>query len=189
MQGTFVRTFIAIDLEPGMKTALQGLIVALKTAGADVRWAQTSGLHLTLKFLGEIDEEKSTVVKRTLQEVAGRRASFPLRLEGTGAFPDELNPRVLWAGFAAETGLLAFQAELERELERDGFPREERPFHPHLTLGRVKGPGRVRNAMIELEKHRRDSLGEMAVHKVALFESRLRPEGAEHRVLADYELT
>ena len=188
MQGTFVRTFIAIDLEPGMKTALQGLIGALKTAGADVRWAQTSGLHLTLKFLGEIDEEKSTVVKRTLQEVAGRHASFPLRLEGTGAFPGEHNPRILWAGFAAEPDLLAFHEDLEQELEREGFPREERAFHPHLTLGRVKGPGRVRNAMLELEKHRRDSLGEMTVHKVALFESRLRPEGAEYRVLAEYEL-
>jgi 2'-5' RNA ligase len=184
-----VRTFIAIDLESGLKTALQGLIWALKTTGADVRWTQTNGLHLTLKFLGEIDEEKSVVVKRTLRDVAGRHASFPLRLEGTGAFPGEHNPRVLWAGFAAETGLLAFQDELERELEREGFPREERAFHPHLTLGRVKGPVRVRDAMLELEKHRRDNLGEMTVHKVALFESRLRPEGAEYRVLAEYELT
>jgi 2'-5' RNA ligase len=184
-----VRTFIAIDLEPGMKIALQGLIRALKATGADVRWAQTNGLHLTLKFLGEIDEQKSAVVKRTLRKVAGGHASFPLRLEGKGAFPGEHNPRVLWAGFAAETGLLAFQDELERELEREGFPREERAFHPHLTLGRVKGPSRVREAMLELGKHRWESLGEMTVHRVAFFESRLRPEGADYRVLADYELT
>ena len=184
-----MRSFIAIDLEPGLKTALQGLIRILETTRADVRWTQTNGLHLTLKFLGEIDEEKATVVKRVLHEVAGRHASFPLRLEGTGAFPGEHRPRVLWVGFAAEPGLLAFQDELERELEREGFPREERAFHPHLTLGRVKGPGRIHEAMFELDKHRRESLGEMTVHKVALFESRLRPEGAEHRVLADYELT
>lgn len=183
-----MRTFIAIDLEPGLKTALQGLIRALKTTRADVRWAQTNGLHLTLKFLGEIDEVKSAVVKRILEGVAGRHASFPLRLEGTGAFPGEHRPRILWAGFAAEPGLLAFQEELERELEREGFSREERPFHPHLTLGRVKGPGRVREVMLELEKHRSESLGEMTVHKVALFESRLRPEGAEYLVLADCEL-
>ena len=188
MRGKFVRSFIAIDLEPGLKTALQGLIRVLETTRADVRWARTNSMHLTLKFLGEIDEEKAAVVKRALQEVAGRHASFPLRLEGTGAFPDELNPRILWAGFAAEPDLLAFHEDLEQELEREGFPREERAFHPHLTLGRVKGPGQVRNAMLELEKHRRDSLGEMTVHKVALFESRLRPEGAEYRVLADYEL-
>ncbi len=184
-----MRTFIAIDLEPGLKTSLQDLIRALKTTRADVRWAQTNGLHLTLKFLGEIDEEKATVVKRILGEVAGRHPSFPLRLEGTGAFPGEHRPRILWAGFAAEPGLLAFQDELERELEREGFPREERPFHPHLTLGRVKGPGRIREAMLELEKHRGGTMGEMSVHKVAFFESRLRPEGAEYLVLADYELT
>lgn len=188
MKGTFVRTFIAIDLEPGLKVALEGLIRALKTTRADVRWAQTNGLHLTLKFLGEIDEERSAAVKKVLEAVAGRHASFPLRLEGTGAFPGDHSPRILWAGFAADSGLLAFQDELERELEREGFPREARAFHPHLTLGRVKGPGRVRDAMLELEKHRNDGLGEMTVRRVALFESRLRPEGAEYRVLADYEL-
>ena len=183
-----MRTFIAIDLEPGLGPALQGLVRALKATRADIRWAQTNGLHLTLKFLGEIDEEKAAVVKRILGEVVGRHASFPLRLEGTGAFPGEHRPRVLWAGFAVEPGLLAFHEELEHELEREGFRREERPFHPHLTLGRVKGPGRIREAMLELEKHRNGSLGEMPVHKVALFESRLRPEGAEYSVLADYEL-
>jgi 2'-5' RNA ligase len=184
-----VRTFIAIDLEPGLGTALQGLVRALKATRADVRWAQTNGLHLTLKFLGEIDEEKAAVVKKLLGVVARRHASFPLRLEGTGVFPGEHRPRVLWAGFAAEPGLLAFQNDLECELEREGFPREERPFHPHLTLGRVKGPGRIHEALLELEKHRSGSLAEMTVHKVALFESRLRPEGAEHIVLADCDLT
>jgi RNA 2',3'-cyclic 3'-phosphodiesterase len=188
VKGILVRTFIAIDLEPGLKTALQDLVRVLKTTKADVRWAQANSLHLTLKFLGEIDEEKATVVKRILGQVAGRQASFPLRLEGMGAFPGEHRPRVLWAGFAAEPGLLAFQDELEHALEREGFPREERAFHPHLTLGRVKGPGRIHEAMLELEKHRNGSLGEMTVHKVALFESRLRPEGAEYLVLADYEL-
>ena len=184
-----MRSFIAIDLEPGLKKALQGLIRVLETTRADVRWARTNGMHLTMKFLGEIDEEKAAVVKRALHEVAGRQSAFPLRLEGTGAFPGEHNPRILWAGFAAEPGLLAFREDLEQELEREGFPREERAFHPHLTLGRVKGSVRIREVLLELEKHSRASLGEMTVQKVTLFESRLRPEGPEYRVLADCELT
>lgn len=184
-----MRTFIAIDLDPTLKTALQGLIRELKATGADVRWTQTGGLHLTLKFLGEIDDGQAPVVKKVLGDVAGRHSAFPLRLEGTGAFPGERNPRVLWAGFSPAPELLLLQDEFDRELEREGFPREDRAFHPHLTLGRVKGPGRVREAMLELEKHREESLGGMTVRKVTLFESRLHPEGAEYRVEAEFGLS
>lgn len=184
-----MRTFIAIDLDPALKAALQGLIRELKATGADVRWTQTGGFHLTLKFLGEIDDGQALVVKKVLGEVTGRHSAFPLRLEGAGAFPGEQNPRVLWAGFTGATELLGLQDELDRELEREGFPRESRSFHPHLTLGRVKGPGRLREAMIRLEKHREEKFGVMTVGKVTLFESRLRPEGAEYRVEAEFELS
>ena len=184
-----MRTFIAIDLEEGLKKTLQGLIRELKSTGADIRWTQGGGLHLTLKFLGEIEAERAAVVEKILKDVTARHACFSLRLEGTGTFPDGQNPRVLWVGFSGEPALLALQDELDRELEREGFPREDRAFHPHLTLGRVKGPGRIRNALQELEKHRQESLGSMTVHKVAFFESRLRPEGAEYRVIAEGELS
>ncbi len=180
-----MRTFIAIDLEPGLKTALQALIQKLKATGADVRWTHAGGLHLTLKFLGEVDEAEVASVKGVLEKVAGRHSSFPLAFAGTGVFPDEREPRVLWVGFAAGPALLALQEDLERELEVEGFAREKRAFRPHLTLGRVKGPGRVRNAVQELGRERSESLGGMTVRKVALFESRLRPEGAEYHVIAE----
>jgi 2'-5' RNA ligase len=178
-----MRAFVAIDLEEAIKKSLQALVRDLKATGADVRWVQAGGLHLTLKFLGEIDEAQAFRVKAILAEVAGRHAAFPLRLEGTGAFPGERSPRVLWVGFAAEPGLLALQGELDKALEAEGFAREDRAFKPHLTLGRVKGTARLQNAMLELAKHREESFGGMTVRKVALFESRLRPEGAEYKIL------
>ena len=183
-----MRTFIAIDLEQGLKTALQDLIQKLKATRADVRWTRMGGLHLTLKFLGEVDEEGLASVRGVLEKVVGRHPSFPLVFAGTGAFPDERNPRVIWVGFAAEPALLALQEDLERELEAEGFAREKRAFRPHLTLGRVNGPVRVRSAVLELGKEHPESLAGMTVRKVALFESRLRPEGAEYHVIAEIRL-
>lgn len=184
-----MRAFIAIDLEPGLKTALEELIRALKRTGADIRWAQAGAMHLTLKFLGEIDEGQVASVHKALEAVAVRHSPFPLRLGGTGAFPGAERPRVLWVGFGEEPKLAALQADLESELESEGFAREERPFHPHLTLGRVKGPARVREAMKELENRHEEALGSMTVRRIALFESRLRPEGAEYLIVAGYGLS
>jgi 2'-5' RNA ligase len=183
-----VRTFIAIDLEAGLKTALQGLIQKLKATSADIRWTRLGGLHLTLKFLGEVDEEGLASVRGVLEKVVGRHSSFPLVFAGTGTFPDERSPRVLWVGFAAEPALLALQEDLERELEGEGFVKEKRAFRPHLTLGRVNGPVRIRNAVLELGKERPESLGAMTVRKIDLFESRLRPDGAEYHVIAEFKL-
>jgi RNA 2',3'-cyclic 3'-phosphodiesterase len=178
-----VRAFIAIDLEPEIKETLQSLVRGLKTARADIRWASAEGMHLTLKFLGPIDESQSHRVEDILAGIAKHHAPFPLRLERTGAFPGETSPRVLWVGFAADPELLAVQEEIEQALEAEGFEREKRGFTPHLTLGRVKGPDRVAKAMAELEKHNGESFGAMTVRKIALFESVLRPDGAEYRIV------
>lgn len=183
-----MRTFIAIDFEPGLKTVLQDLIRKLKRTGADVRWTRTEGLHLTLKFLGQVVPEELDKVKEVMGSIAGRHRSFPLKHSGTGAFPNERNPRVLWVGFAAEPALLELQEDLERGLESAGFPREDRPFKPHLTLGRVNGPSRTREAVQALSGERPEDWSGMTVRKITLFESRLHPDGAEYRVVAETEL-
>ncbi|HSA96061.1 MAG TPA: RNA 2',3'-cyclic phosphodiesterase [Acidobacteriota bacterium] len=178
-----MRAFIAIDLDPGLKAAVQDLIRALEATRAEVRWTKPGGYHLTLKFLGEIDEATVERVKAVLKAAASRRGAFSLRLRGTGAFPGELNPRVLWLGIEAGPELAGLQSDLEAALETEGFPREDRPFKPHLTLGRVKGRGRLDKAMAELAKHAADDLGGMTARKVALFESLLRPDGAEYHIV------
>jgi len=178
-----VRAFIAIDLDREIKSALETLVRDLKTARADVRWVGFGGMHLTLKFLGPIEESQALRIRGIMDDVGRRHAPLPLRLEGTGAFPGERDPRVLWAGVAAEPGLLALQADLDAALEAEGFAREKRAFTPHLTLGRVKGPDRLARAMAELDKHRGDVFGAMTARKLALFETRLRPEGAEYQIV------
>ena len=178
-----MRAFIAIDLDPEIKSVLNALVHGLKATRADVRWVGVGGMHLTLKFLGPIEESRAIRIRGIMDDVGRRHAPLPLRLEGTGAFPADRDPRVLWAGVAAEPGLLALQEDLDAALEADGFEREKRAFSPHLTLGRVKGSDGLARAMTELDKHRGDVFGAMTVRKLALFESLLRPEGAEYRIV------
>jgi 2'-5' RNA ligase len=184
-----VRAFIAIDLDGEIKSALETLVRALKSSRADVRWIGTDAMHLTLKFLGQIDEARADRVREVLDEVAHRHAPFEIRAEGTGAFPGERNPRVLWAGFASEPKLVLLQEDLDRSLEAEGFERESRAFTPHLTLGRVKGPGRLAAAVAELAGHQNTSFGAMVADRLTLFESLLKPGGAEYRIVHEAALT
>lgn len=183
-----MRTFIAIDLDPELKARIDDLVRVLKKTRADVRWISTSGMHLTLKFLGEIDQPQAVDVVRVLQAVASRHGRFPLSLQGTGAFPEGRKPRVLWVGIREAGELMALQLEIDKELEALGYSREVRPFHPHLTLGRVKGPGRLGSVLEELDRRRDIVFGEMTARTVTFFESVLKPEGAEYRPVAEFGL-
>lgn len=182
-----MRAFIAVELDPQIKKTLQAFVTALRTTRGDVRWVRPDGLHLTLKFLGEIDGDAAGRVGEVLAGLAGRHEPFPIGFQGTGVFPGERDPRVLWVGVSAGPGLAAFQDELDRVLEAEGFERERREFKPHLTLGRVKGPGRIREVLAELDKRRGEAFGDMTARRVALFESRLRPEGPEYRIVREAE--
>lgn len=183
-----MRAFIAIDLDPALKAAVRGLVRGLEAVRAEVRWAKPDGHHLTLKFLGEIGEEAVGRVRAALKEAAARHRPFPLRLVGTGAFPGERSPRVLWVGVEAGPELSALQADLEAALEKEGFPAEGRAFKAHLTLGRVKGRGGIDKVMAMLAARGREDFGGMTVGKLALFESRLRPDGAEYRIVGEAAL-
>jgi 2'-5' RNA ligase len=183
-----MRTFIAIDLEPGLKRALEDLIRKLKRTGADVRWVDARGMHLTLKFLGEVEAAAIPDLEQEVRQASSVHTRFPLVLRATGTFPDGKSPRILWAGVAEEPALMSLQKAIEAGLEKRGFPAEARPFHPHLTLGRVKSAAHVHEAAAELEKYRDTVFGEMTARTVTLFESVLKPQGAEYKVVAEFEL-
>lgn len=183
-----MRIFIAIDLDSELKKTLQDLVLKLKKTGADIRWISFQGMHLTLKFLGEVGQDSIPAVENVLRTAASGHSRFPLALRGTGTFPGGKSPRVLWIGVKEEPALMDLQKEVELGLEKEGYPLEERPFHPHLTLGRVKSPSRVREAVLELEKFRDTVFEEMTVRKVTLFESILRPQGAEYRAVSEFDL-
>ncbi len=184
-----MRTFIAIDLDDGLKKSLAALVDELRPLAKNVRWVNVSGMHLTLKFLGEIPEENAAGIGAALEEMASRQRPFRLVLKGTGIFPQgRINPRVFWVGAEPVPGLVLLQEEIEREMDKLGFEREKRPYHPHLTLGRVKFAGPLDPLVKEFEQRQDRVFGEMNVRQFILFRSLLKPTGAEYSVLKELDL-
>ena len=135
------RTFIAVELPNVARAALQAHITRLSRALPRVRFQPPDSLHLTLAFLGELDDEQVDAATQATIAAAPTVPPFTLTVAGLGVFGPPSAPRVLWCGVGGDVPtLLRLQAALARRLEATGFPREERPFAPHLTLARLKQP-------------------------------------------------
>lgn len=184
-----MRTFIAIDLSPEIKNRLTAVVRHLKPVATGIKWVAPENYHLTLKFLGEVAEQKIEVIKAVLDEVVGKYQKFNLALRGTGSFPPgQSRMRVIWVGLAAGTELFSLQSELEEALSQEGFEREERAFSPHLTIGRARETQKQDRLKAELERLGQQEFGTMEVKEVELFQSILRPEGPEYRVISRHYL-
>jgi 2'-5' RNA ligase len=186
-----MRTFIAIDLNPEIKARISDLVRRLKRLDSGkIGWVKETGMHLTLKFLGEIDEGQAESVKSFLREVSGTAKSFGLSVKGTGFFPPApKSPRVLWAGIVEQPHLLELQDRIESGLEKLGFSRESRPFHPHLTLGRVRSAAGLSGVLAELGKWKDFEFGEMTIRRFILMKSTLLSTGAEYSSLEEFPLS
>ncbi len=147
-----IRAFIAVDLPAAVRQEVGSLQSELRTSGADIKWVGVENLHLTLKFLGDIEENQVQTLTEALHPIMGTTALFALQLEGVGAFPKMTSPRVLWVGVTdgqQETVRLA--QTVEQTCTQLGFPSEDKPFSPHLTIGRVRSLRQVGSLIKRLE--------------------------------------
>jgi 2'-5' RNA ligase len=179
-----VRLFVAICLPETLRPEAFEAMAPLRRVAPSVRWVQPDTLHITLKFLGQVPDSRAPEVKHSLRRAARGIPAFPLQLGGVGAFPNLRRPRVFWLGAQAAALLLQLQASVEDHIEPLGFPREARPFHPHVTLGRV-GPDAPAAQLVEAERAAGLVVYEpiMRVQSVELMESRTTPGGARYGVL------
>ena len=185
-----IRAFIAVELPKGVKSFLKELSAKLKGFGGDVRWTRPEGIHLTLKFLGNIKSEQAPALGEAIKSVCGDCRRFPLDVAGVGAFPGLGRPRVIWTGLQDPLGrLVPLAAKLEDLVAEQGFEREKRPFRPHLTLGRVKS-GRVNPELVAAIRDMSDLAGPSFVAEhLVLFQSVLKPSGAEYTPLFQGEFS
>lgn len=184
-----IRTFIAIELSPEIQSELAAVQDKLKESGSDVKWVKPENIHLTLKFLGYVSGPQLKSIFEAVDESVERITPFPLFFSGLGAFPGLGNPRVLWVGVKeGEEMLSRINQNLEGILKRNGFPGEERKYHPHLTLGRVKSSKNKAQLIGAVKSEKDCSVGSMEVKKITIMQSILKPEGPEYKPLHVSEL-
>jgi 2'-5' RNA ligase len=183
-----VRTFIAVDLPREVKQQIGDIGAGLRPLSRSVRWVRPESLHLTLKFLGEISQERLPGIFTALSENLPGRASFDLVLADLGGFPNLRRPRVLWVGVEqGEEQLKGLQEMVEEAMVQCGFDRERRAFSPHLTIGRVKSAQGLEAVLDRLPSisYRSDRI---AVSAVKVMRSQLKPTGAEYSALQVFPL-
>jgi len=184
-----MRTFIAVDLDDSLKTHFVNIINRLDTGTGSIKWITRQGMHITLKFLGEISESQKSDVERVLDQVTNKHSSFLLQCRGAGTFPhNSKNPRVLWIGLDKNEALETLHSDIEEELAGLGFPKDNRLFFPHLTLGRVKKKVQLHTVLSGLQQYHHEHFGDIIVKKVIYYRSTLKPAGAEYTVLSEHEL-
>jgi RNA 2',3'-cyclic 3'-phosphodiesterase len=178
-----MRTFIAIPLPVDCRLLLDQMQQSLRGYGAEVGWVAIPSIHLTLKFLGEVNPELIPGMAAALQAASKPISSFELHLRGLGCFPNQKNPRVIWCGIEGDTDALAqLQQSIEAVCEPFGFPPEERAFKPHLTLGRVKGKRNLQ-PLLDCIKIGSGLERSFRADRFNIYRSTLKPRGAVYDVL------
>jgi 2'-5' RNA ligase len=194
-----IRAFIAVEVSEAVAERAGAIIERLRASGTgDVKWVQPHHFHLTLKFLGQTRRSDLPALSEALREVAGRVAPFMLTLSGVGAFPSVRRPRVIWLGAAAGGEMLVGLAGATDEVcTALGWAREEKTYHPHLTLGRVRerprgapsrAPASPEALTRALERESGAEAGETRVERIVLVRSELQRGGPVYTVLEGFPL-
>ena len=183
-----IRTFVSVPLPASLIEAVRHYQQPLAAFDSDVRWVSADNLHITLKFLGDVDESRVPGMSFALKAALASETSFSAAMEGSGTFPASGAPRVVWVGLSQGGSRLTRLAHrVDTALAGLGFPAESRPFRPHVTIGRVKTPRNIRPVLEALETDPFE--GErFSVESVLLMKSVLTPAGPQYTVLNSFKL-
>lgn len=184
-----MRLFIAVNLEEELKKKIVPFQEELKKTGADVKWVAVENLHLTLKFLGEVTEEKIYSIEQVVVPILKNFSSFEMRLSGFGVFPNFNYPRVIWLGIEESSEKLKMLSEkIEDSLVPLGFDKENRPFTAHLTLGRMRSLKNKQELIKKIVEKKDQEIGIQKVEKIYLMQSFLKPTGPIYTPVKEWGL-
>lgn len=181
-----IRTFVAVAISSDVRVAAAELIDDLRGAGAEVKWIEPRNLHVTLKFLGDVDAGQIHHVCQAVEQAVADAAPFEFEVRGAGAFPDTRRPRTVWLGIGqGSREIAALNGRIEPPLEKLGFPKEARRFEPHLTVGRIRrgGPG-VAELGKRIAERSEVEIGRTHVAEAIVFSSQLGRSGPTYEAMA-----
>jgi 2'-5' RNA ligase len=184
-----IRTFIGVALDKAIRDRTVALQETLGRTGTEVKWVEPENLHVTMLFLGEVDEREIPKVCGIVAEISGQHSAFLMSVETAGCFPNPRRPRILWVGVAeGAQPLCAIHDALEIPLQELGYRREERKYMPHITLGRVKSDRSTEELAAALGKQVAWKGGEIMVRELHIMGSQLTPQGPVYTVLSRAKL-
>lgn len=179
-----IRTFIAIEIPENIRSKIADLQSELKKIGGRVSWVKPENIHITLKFLGQTQEDKINVIASQLKNAVELMQPFEVTVGDVGAFPNFNRPRVLWVGTNTEQQQLSILAkEVDKRMAILGFDREKRRFSGHLTLGRVKDNQDVQSLVEKLQLYKEFNAEAFVVNEILLIKSQLSPKGSIYTTL------
>lgn len=185
-----IRTFIAIEIPKTIISKIRELQEGIKAYAFKIRWVRAENIHLTLKFLGDVEEVKINEIAKAVFKTVEGYSPISLQARGIGVFPGVKRPRVLWVGLTGQLeALVRLQKTLDENLMALGFSREERPFKGHLTMGRIKDKVDVKKFGDALMAFRSFESETFTAGQVILYKSELKPSGAVYTELASASMS
>jgi len=178
-----MRAFISVDM--GALPEIVNILDNLKDTNADLKIVKPENVHLTLKFLGEIDEKMVDRIAGVMEKSVKEVSPFRIKLRGVGVFPSMDYMRVVWIGIENAEKLGIIVGRLENDLSNLGFKKEKRRFSPHMTIGRVKSPRNKEILQNFLKENREKDFGELEVKCIRLKKSVLTPKGPEYSTVKE----
>lgn len=182
-----MRLFVAIEIAPEIRERIVDFIEQIKPHLGSARWSSPEGLHITLKFLGNVPDEKKHAIEECLTSVKNSR--FSLNVAEIGLFPNSKSPRVLWVGVDPQKELAALAGQVDAAMEPLGFEREKRAYSPHITLMRFNERTSKVNLSSVLSSVPKAGFGTMTANEFHLYESKLSPQGSRYIKLASFPLS
>jgi len=184
-----IRAFIAIPLEPKIQHAIECVQDHLKKTNSDVKWVTPKNIHITLKFLGDVDTEQINSVKQTLANLFQNTRSFKVELSRLGAFPNIDRPRTLWVGLKdSKQRLSRIAVSLEKALGKIGFQGDQKSFSPHITIGRIRSSKNISALSKSMSNYQISENCTQNISKIILFQSNLCPDGPIYKSLYQIKL-
>jgi 2'-5' RNA ligase len=186
-----IRSFLAFELPDEIKTIVTRVSGEIRKSSLEVRWVRPEFIHLTVVFMGDIESEQIAPMGESVRAVCSQHSPFTISLKPMGCFPNPRNPRVVWLGIDGDLERMSrFRDDLQHALSPFGIKEEERAFRPHLTLGRLKKPGRRQTDLDQLlAKYKELSSPARTLSELVLFRSDLKPGGAVYTKMVSWLLS